>query len=171
MADQGLSTKINDLLADATPEQRKWVAARVQLRSDAEAARKIGVRAETVCRWQNKTRLDQAVAELTTDACLGARFVLADAVLDAAKVKVEGLRSSKEQIQQDAATEILDRGIGKVGQPIEFRGHLHTTSQADVNIDAGRELAEFIQAMADAGYIPRLARAEDDQVHTASTDA
>jgi len=170
MADQGLSIKVNDLLADTTPEQREWVAARVVLRSDAEAARKIGVRAETVCRWPNKRRLDDAVAQLTMDACLGARFILAQSLLEAARVKIAGLQSKNEQVQQGAATEILDRGIGKVGQPIQLSGNVNTTTQADVNIDAGAELAEFIRAMADAGYIS-APKPEDDQVHTAQADA
>jgi hypothetical protein len=54
--------------------------------------------------------------------------------------------------------------------PVKFSGNVNTTTQADVNIDTGSELAEFIRAMADAGYIP-APKPEDDQVHTTPTDA
>lgn len=47
-----------------------------------------------------------------------AKHILRSAVDEAARVKFQGLKSRNEKIQQDAATEILDRELGKPVQPV-----------------------------------------------------
>jgi hypothetical protein len=44
---------------------------------------------------------------------------LTDAVPDAARVKVDGLKSRDERIRQAAASEILDRELGGAVQKVE----------------------------------------------------
>jgi hypothetical protein len=122
MGGQQRATKFNDLLRDATPEQRRWVWARLQEASDADAARRAGVHPATVCRWPNKKQLDEVVAILLNDAIEAARAILADALLEAVQVKVMGLRSRNEPIRQNAATEIIDRVLGKPSQRQEITG-------------------------------------------------
>lgn len=115
---QEMPTNINDLLRDASPEQRKWVAARLLVTSDAAAARDVHVDPTTVCRWSNKAQLDAAVELLLVNVQEAAKLHLQNAGTEAARVKVDGLKSRKENIRQDVATEILDRLIGKAAQPI-----------------------------------------------------
>ena len=45
-------------------------------------------------------------------------MILQDAAALAAEVKVSGLKSRDERVKQAAATEIIDRTIGKTDQPV-----------------------------------------------------
>lgn len=119
---QDKANNINKLLENATPEQVKWVLARLVTKTDGEAAKEIGMHPSTVSRWPNKTKLDKAVMlylRQPIDAALG---ILREAAVDAAVVKVGGLKSKKDTIRQSAATEILDRNIGKPKQTQEITG-------------------------------------------------
>lgn len=109
----------NDPLAGVTIEQRKWVLARLTTKSDADAARAIGLHPATVCRWANKAVLDEAIVELLADPTAQALSVILEAVPDAAQVKVAGLRSRNENIKQASASEILDRALGKAKQSMD----------------------------------------------------
>jgi hypothetical protein len=110
---------VNELSTEWTPEQRKWVIARLKLTTDAAAARVAGVHPATVCRWPNKAELDAKVKELLNHPLEQAMTILTDAVPDAARVKVDGLKSRDERIRQAAASEILDRELGGTVQKIE----------------------------------------------------
>ena len=118
--------KVNDFLAEITHEQRKWVIERLLARSDAAAARKIGIRPETVCRWENKAELDWAVNELLKHPQQQALEILTVAVVDAARAKLEGLRIKKEDgtetWHQGIATEVLNRVLGAPVQRSEVSG-------------------------------------------------
>lgn len=69
-----------------------------------------------------QARLELLANELHAAAKLRANHVLEDALVEAAQVKVSGLRSRNESIKQSAATEILDRGVGKPTQRQEVTG-------------------------------------------------
>lgn len=129
----------NDPLDGMTPEQRRWVMARVMTHSDAEAARAVGVLPSTVCRWANKAELDAKVAELINDNGQQAIAVLRDALVRAALVKVSGLKSHSEQIRQNTASEIMDRLLGKAVQPNEHSG----PDGEAIKIDASAKLGAF----------------------------
>ena len=111
-----------ELLKGATPEQRKWVMARIAATSDLAAARIIGMDRHTVARWSNKSKLDQAVAALLAEPQSAALAIIQEAVTEAARLKVAGLKSRKEPIAQAAATEILDRVLGKALQQTQVSG-------------------------------------------------
>lgn len=106
----------NDWLTGCSVEQRKWVMARLLARSDAEAARAVGVHPTTVCRWPNKAELDAAVDALLMDAATQAVNMLLGAAPEAAAAKVAALKSRRDSVRQQAATEILDRTLGKARQ-------------------------------------------------------
>ena len=74
---------VNELPTEWTPEQRKWVIARLKLTTDAAAARVAGVHPATVCRWSNKDELDAKVKELLDHPLEQAMTILADAVPEA----------------------------------------------------------------------------------------
>ena len=63
-------------------------------------------------------RLIALSVELHANAKMRARQIIEEAIIEAAEVKAAGLRSRQENIRQAAATEILDRNLGKPNQPI-----------------------------------------------------
>jgi len=103
-------------------EQRKWIIARLLLPSDAAAARAIGIHPSTVCRWPEKDELDNAIKALLEDPKTQAMTILLDAVPEAARVKVSGLKSRREQVRQSASSDVLDRILGKPTQKQEIAG-------------------------------------------------
>ena len=110
---------VNDSLSGFTLEQRKWMIARLLTTSDAAAARAIKVHPSTVCRWPEKPEIDKALERLLEDPKGQVMVILMDALAEAAKVKVSGLRSRREQVRQSAAEQIMDRVLGKSTQKQE----------------------------------------------------
>lgn len=107
-----LETKINQQLKGATPEQVKWVFARITCNSDKDAAKKVGVGASSVCRWENKSQLDEAVRLLLIDPLLAAAETLRIAAPDAAAVLVAELKGKQKR---QAANDVLDRaGVSRL---------------------------------------------------------
>lgn len=112
----------NGSLNGFTIEQRKWIVARLLSTSDAAAARAVGVHPSTVCKWPEKDELDRTVEALLADPMAQALTMILDAVPEAARVKIDGLRSRKENVRQSSASEILDRVIGRPRQKMEHSG-------------------------------------------------
>lgn len=125
-----MSVKVSDLIPEASLLQRKWVVARLLCKTDAEAARQIGIWPESVYRWPNKSKLDDAVAALLDEPHMQVLSILADAAIDAAQEKVKGLKSRKELIRQSSASEIMDRILGKPTQHTENK----SDQSSDINI-------------------------------------
>ena len=57
-------------------------------------------------------------SELSASPLVKAKEIIDNAVIDAADVKVSGLKSRDERIKQSSSTEILDRVFGKAEQPV-----------------------------------------------------
>jgi len=112
----------NGSLNGFTLEQRKWMIARLLTTSDAAAARAVGVHPSTVCKWAEKPEIDKAIADLLEDPKSQAAAILLDALAEAARVKVGGLRSRREQVRQATAEQIMDRVLGKATQKQEVSG-------------------------------------------------
>lgn len=62
--------------------------------------------------------------ELHYSKAIKAQLILQEAADEAARVKVNGLRSRDQKIQQASASEILDRTVGKPGDNLTVKGHL-----------------------------------------------
>lgn len=101
----------------------QYVFARCKTTSNNQAVEDAGFSQSTFYGWSQEVRdyLNSLAMRLKTEAGLRAMLVLQDAAEEAAKVKVEGLKSRKENIKQSAATEILDRNIGKPTQKIDAK--------------------------------------------------
>jgi hypothetical protein len=123
------------ILRDASPEQMRWVMARLNTTTDADAARIAGVHPVTVCRWENKAQLDEAVRLLLSDAVEHAAEVLREAAPAAARALTDAVRDKRQRVQ--AATAILDR----VG--------LSTTQKHELSGPSGAPLLD-LQAMVEA---------------------
>jgi len=106
MADQAEQRTAKQILSSATPEQVRWVLARLAAKTDQAAAQQVGVHPVTVCKWSNKADLDEAVTLLLTEDAQAARLVLNKAARQAAVTLVDEL-GGKQKLQ--AANSILDR--------------------------------------------------------------
>lgn len=122
MDESELKTALNELKADLVKYPLVYALAAGDSLTDA--LKKAG-RSKT---WyyelpdDEQTRLTEIATALKTAPLVQAKTILDDAVVDAAKVKVGGLTNRDPRIQQPAATEILDRTIGKAPNPIELTG-------------------------------------------------
>lgn len=113
---------LKKLLPQLSYIQLRYLAARILCVSDKEAADAIGITPEAVYHWPNKAVVKRALHLLGEDGVLSAREIIRRNAPRAASVKVKGLESANERVQQAASTEILDRTMGKSPQKHEVGG-------------------------------------------------
>jgi len=107
------STRLDEIRAQLSADQLAFLAERVLCRTDKEAAENLGFGYSTVLSWPEKKIINEAVNLILEDSLDLARDLLKRNLVRAAKVKVRGLDSRKASVAQGAATEILDRFMGK----------------------------------------------------------
>jgi len=110
---QESSTTVNhlqELVKNFTVDQLRYLAVRPFVRYDKEAAAAIGLAAETVCRWENKADVDEAIKLMIADGIIVAAEILRRYVPQAATELVEELADSEVGMRHRAAKEVLDRG-------------------------------------------------------------
>lgn len=112
-----LRTELNQL----TDLRLDYVMARSRVNSDAQGIRESGVNKTTFYSWgeEERNRLNDIAQRLKRDTALKALTIIQNAAEEAAKVKVAGLKSRDERVKQGVATEILDRGVGKVTDKVD----------------------------------------------------
>jgi len=110
-----LATKLDKLEND---NHLSYVLARADVNSDKAGYEDAGVSRAAYYKWPKEIRdhLNKLARELKLETALKAKLVLKAATKEAAEMKVSGLKSGKEHVQQSAATEILDRMLGKPTQ-------------------------------------------------------
>lgn len=119
------ATRLDEIKAQLSPDQLAFLAERVLCRTDKEAAENLNFGYSTVLSWHEKQIINEAVRLMLEDSLDLARDLLKRNLVRAAKVKVKGLDSKKVAVSQAAATEILDRFMGK------------PTQQNNVNVTGG----------------------------------
>ena len=110
--------EINTIFDGLDSREVDYVQARANAVSDAEALRMCGFSRG----WLNshdKDDLNKRAMDFKTDNVLKAQIILDQAVEEAARVKVEGMKSRNEHIKQSASSEIMDRRLGKPTQKID----------------------------------------------------
>lgn len=112
--------RFSQLWQGLTRNQRRFVAVSGDYASKREAAEAIGLAANTVYHWPRE--VDEAIELLQVDRLGGAREELRAAVVKAALVKTEGLDEDDARLRQSAASEILDRVLGKASSRPETAG-------------------------------------------------
>ena len=118
------NSSLSDLWEDLTPSQKKFVVDFQRHTSKADAAEEIGLAAQTVYNWPEKVN---AAAEMFSDATAElAMQELEEALVEAAMVKTQEIRDpgSTQGTQQEAASDVLDRVMGK------------PTQKQDIDMDA-----------------------------------
>lgn len=103
--------RFTEILALLTRNQRKYVVVVGDYASKREAAEAVGLSASTVYHWS--PLVDEALEVLQQDLLSGAQEELRSSVAKAALVKTEGLGLEDARLRQSAASEILDRVLGK----------------------------------------------------------
>jgi hypothetical protein len=103
-----------------THNQQRFAIAMLDSPSKKDAALAIQVEPDTVYRWNGE--IDDVIAYMRTQAKDAAIAILVDKVTKAAMVKIAGLDSDDEIRRQDAASEILDRILGRPTQRQEHSG-------------------------------------------------
>ena len=130
-----LAADLRSLLRGMSPEQKRFISKRPWCNSNREAAELAEVPIDTVNGWRKRgIPIDKAVGLLADDGVIMADEILRDGLATAAHVKVAGLESEDERIQQQASTEILDRKLGKATQYIDSK----------TEVEAGERLAEML---------------------------
>jgi hypothetical protein len=101
-----------------------YVRARSLVNSDAEGYRNAGISKALFYRWpaEEREKLNEMAQQLKRATVARAIMALQAAAEEAAQVKIAGLKSRDERLKQSAATEILDRNIGKPSQSIKLGG-------------------------------------------------
>jgi len=130
-----LNSDLEKVLSRLTMDQIRFVVARQETLSDKEAAEAIGMKPKAISNWkQNGVPLDDASRLMAISILESAHHILERNVMEAALVKIAGLRSENDVIRQKVATELLDRIMGKPlqkqeitgrdGAPIQDPGHI-----------------------------------------------
>lgn len=127
MTNQETSTNVNEVqlfenYSHLTPDQWRFVTARLEEKSDKDAAFRIGINPSTVSRWENKKQIDNLLAEIQASTAIAAKAVLEKQVLKASMVLLGLLDSDDERIRIDAAKQVLDRVNGKPVNKNEVTG-------------------------------------------------
>ena len=109
---------MNDLrtiLYQLEDRQLDYVVERSRVNSDAEAYRNCSISKAAFYKLpaEKREELNDLAQQLKRESALRAVLILSDATEKAAQVKVAGLDNRKDNIKQAAATEILDRQLGK----------------------------------------------------------
>jgi len=113
-----LSTKL-DKIDDS--KKLDYVLERAEVHTPTEACKNAEISRGTYYNWGKVEReyLNNLADALRLETALKARLILRGATKDAALVKVKGMTSKNEHVKQSAATEILDRMLGKPTQKNE----------------------------------------------------
>lgn len=103
-----------------TTNQLRYLSVRGECKNEKEAAEMLGLKPQTVYNWPDTVR--EAFELMLFDGVLVAGEILRRNLPKAAAVKVAALDSEIDNIRQHAATEVLDRGLGKPTQRQELSG-------------------------------------------------
>lgn len=112
------SSDLADLWEELTPSQKKFVVAYQRHTSKADAAKEVGLAPQTTYNWPDYVN---EAAELFSDATAElAMQELEEALVEAAMVKTQEVRrpGSTRESQQDAASDVMDRVMGRPTQDI-----------------------------------------------------
>lgn len=120
-------SRLDEIKAQLSPDQLAFLAERVLCRTDKEAAKNLGFGYSTVLSWPEKRMINEAVDLILIDSLEVARDLLKKNLIRAASVKVKGLESKKTAVSQAAATEILDRFMGKPVQSVSATVNANVT--------------------------------------------
>lgn len=154
LSDPNLDKEYQELLNGLTTNQLRFIVARLDSKSDAEAARMIGMDEKTPVRWAEKKQIDRALELAAYDGAVLALTMRRKTLPRAMAVKIAGLESVDERVRQSAATELIEAELGKALQRAEVRAQLEVERISD------DELIGEIRRILDASPAPQADSAE-----------
>jgi len=120
ITEQSTSERFSELWQTLNHNQRRFAVAMLECNTKAEGAEAIGLKPDTVYRWGKE--VDEVVDLLIHDATTSAVGILTSALHKAVMVKIAGMDEGDPRVRQDAASEIIDRVLGKASQPLDHTG-------------------------------------------------
>ena len=114
--------RLEELLRTFTPIQLNYLAERVNVLYDYQAAEKIGISKQSISRWPNKADIDEALTLMLQDGVMVAREILRRSTAKAAQEIVDELEHRSVAVRHKAAKDILDRKIGTAPAKHEVSG-------------------------------------------------
>jgi hypothetical protein len=124
-----LDAEYQELLNGFSFLQLRYITARMETKSDKEAARLIDIDDKTPARWPEKKQIDRALELAARDGAVLALTMRRKVLPRAMAVKISALESDDEKVKQSASTELIEWELGKANQPTEL-------SVAPDNLDA-----------------------------------
>lgn len=115
--EKSISEQLDNILAQLTTDQIRFVIARQECATDKEAAEAIGIKPDTVYHWPALVK--ETVRLMAEDGLVVARHIRRRNLAKAMMVKVAGLDSGDERLRQNVATEIVEWEMGRAAQPHE----------------------------------------------------
>ena len=116
--EKSISSELSEVLKRLTVDQVRYVIARMDYPTKGEAAQAIGLKPDTVYRWNGD--VERAVELMALDTIESARSIRRRNLLKAIAVKVKGLDSKEEKIRQSVATELIEWELGKAGGSLDI---------------------------------------------------
>ena len=118
--EQSTSERFSELWQALNHNQRRFAVAMLECNTKAEGAEAIDIKPDTVYRWGKA--VDEVIDLMIGDAKDTAVSILTSALHKAVMVKVAGMDADEPRVRQDAASEIIDRALGKASQPLAVTG-------------------------------------------------
>jgi len=118
--EQSTSERFSELWQALSHNQRRFAVAMLECNTKAEGACAIGLKPNTVYGWGNT--VDEIIDLLIGDAKETAVGILTGALHKAVMVKVAGMDDDEPRVRQDAASEIIDRVLGRASQSLALTG-------------------------------------------------
>lgn len=108
------------LVAQLTLDQMRFVTARQECSTDKEAAESIGISPDTVKTWKQKGYpIDDVARLMVYDGIVIAKVMRRRNLAKAMAIKCAGLNSDDERIRQSVSTEIIEGELGKPKQTVD----------------------------------------------------
>lgn len=138
-------TDLEQILDQLSISQISFVIARVDTTTDKEAAARAGVNYNSVRNWPREAKelIDKATRLMAQDGVVTALHLRRRALARAMEIKLCGLDSNDERIQQGVSTEIIEWELGKAAQKIDMAG--------EINVNYHDELERRLSRIVEAG--------------------
>jgi len=140
------SDDLDQVLAQLTNDQIRFVVARQEHPTDKAAAEFIEFKPHTVTNWKREgAPIDEAVRLMAFDGLVTALHIRKRNLAKAMAVKVAGLDSNDARLRQSVSTEVIEWETGKAAQPTEHRGKVKVEQvSTDFSVLTDDELDSYL---------------------------
>lgn len=136
-------TDLEQILEKLSIDQIRFVIARSDTTTDKEAAQIARLNYNSVRTWPREVKdlVDRATLLMAQDGLITALHLRRRALARAMAIKLHGLDSFDERIQQGASTEIIEWELGKAAQKIDLSGEIDVNYRSELE----RRLSRLVE--------------------------